>query len=79
MTHDYVLNAARALKEAGAGEGRGEGEPFRFVYVSGEGADTTGKSSQMWARVKVRSSYHALRSGLSDHPCLRSRALLRTT
>ena len=62
MTHDYLLNAARALKEAGAGEGRAEDKPFRFVYVSGEGADPTGKSSQMWARVKVRRRRHSPRS-----------------
>ena len=59
MTHDYLLNAAKALKDAGVGEGRDEGKPFRFVYVSGESADSTGKSSQMWARVKVGiSCYH---------------------
>ena len=55
MTHDYLLRAATALKEAGAGEGRSSDKPFRFVYVSGESADPTEKSSQMWARVKVRS------------------------
>jgi len=52
MTYGYPMAALRALKEAGVGEGRAEDSPFRFVYISGEQADPTGKSSQMWARVK---------------------------
>ncbi|KAI0371356.1 hypothetical protein BV20DRAFT_965552 [Pilatotrama ljubarskyi] len=51
LTYEYTIAAARALKEAGAGS---ESRPFRFVYISGEHADPTGKSSQMWARVKGR-------------------------
>ncbi|TFK88549.1 hypothetical protein K466DRAFT_585456 [Polyporus arcularius HHB13444] len=51
LTYDYTLSAARALKEAGAGS---TDKPFRFVYLSGENADPTGKSGQMWARVKGR-------------------------
>lgn len=50
LTYDYTMSAARALKEAGAGSPE---QPFRFVFVSGEFADPTGKSGQMWARVKV--------------------------
>ena len=50
LTYEYTLSAARALKEAGAGTAE---KPFRFVFISGEGADPTGKSGQMWARVKV--------------------------
>ncbi len=51
LTYDYTLSAARALKEAGAGSAE---KPFRFVFISGEYADPTGQSGQMWARVKVR-------------------------
>ncbi|KAH9926775.1 uncharacterized protein B0H18DRAFT_1005511 [Fomitopsis serialis] len=54
MTHGYLLNAANALKDAGVGEGRKEGDPFRFVFISGENADPTETSVQMWARVKGR-------------------------
>ncbi|KAI0945578.1 hypothetical protein AcW1_001769 [Taiwanofungus camphoratus] len=54
LTHGYVMAAIRAFNEGGVGEGRTEESPFRFVLISGEGTDTTGKSSQMWARVKGR-------------------------
>ncbi|KAH9887272.1 hypothetical protein C8Q73DRAFT_794826 [Cubamyces lactineus] len=51
LTYGYTMAAARALKDAGAGSVE---SPFRFVYVSGDHSDPTGKSSQMWARVKGR-------------------------
>ncbi|TFK88543.1 hypothetical protein K466DRAFT_564693 [Polyporus arcularius HHB13444] len=51
LTYDYTLSAARALKEAGAGSAE---KPFRFVFISGEYADSTGQSGQMWAKVKGR-------------------------
>ena len=62
LTYEYTLSAARALKEAGAGTAE---KPFRFVFISGEGADPTGKSGQMWARVKVCS----VRVGGHDSQC----------
>ncbi|ROO88153.1 uncharacterized protein YbjT (DUF2867 family) [Actinocorallia herbida] len=46
VTYDYALAAARALHAASPA--------LTFVYVSGEGTDSTGKSRQMWARVKGR-------------------------
>ncbi|GJF32468.1 epimerase [Kitasatospora sp. NE20-6] len=46
VTYDYALAAAHALNAANPG--------LAFVYVSGEGTDSTGKSRQMWARVKGR-------------------------
>ncbi|MFJ5776200.1 NAD(P)H-binding protein [Streptomyces sp. NPDC093094] len=46
ITHDYALAAARALIAVSPN--------LTFVYVSGEGTDPTGKSRQMWARVKGR-------------------------
>ncbi len=58
LTYDYPMALIRTLKEAGVGENRPKDKPFRFVYISGEHADTTEKSSQMWARVKV----HIVRS-----------------
>ncbi|KAI0777385.1 hypothetical protein BD413DRAFT_468185 [Trametes elegans] len=51
LTYEYTMAAARALKEAGAGSPE---QPFRFVFISGENADPSGKSGQMWARVKGR-------------------------
>ncbi|MEU9061364.1 NAD-dependent epimerase/dehydratase family protein [Streptomyces sp. NPDC048430] len=46
VTHDYTLAAAHALHTASP--------DLTFCYVSGEGTDPTGKSRQMWARVKGR-------------------------
>lgn len=46
VTHDYAVAAARALHAASPS--------LTFVYVSGEGTDPTGRSRQMWARVKGR-------------------------
>ena len=46
VTYDYTLAAARALHAASPA--------LTFLYVSGEGTDSTGKSRQMWARVKGR-------------------------
>ncbi|GBE89118.1 hypothetical protein SCP_1501210 [Sparassis crispa] len=54
FTHDYLIAAVHAIQEARVGEGRQAESPFRFVYLSGEGADPTGKTTQMWARVKGR-------------------------
>ncbi|KAI0336647.1 hypothetical protein GY45DRAFT_1315239 [Cubamyces sp. BRFM 1775] len=51
LTHGYTMAAARALKDAGAGSAE---NPFNFVYVSGNRADPTEQSGQMWARVKGR-------------------------
>ncbi|MET7746780.1 NAD-dependent epimerase/dehydratase family protein [Streptomyces sp. NPDC005385] len=52
VTHDYTLAAARALNAASPS--------MTFVYVSGEGTDSTGKSRQMWARVKGRTENELL-------------------
>ena len=50
LPYGYTMAAARALKDAGAGSTE---TPFHFVFVSGNRADPTEQSSQMWARVKV--------------------------
>ncbi|MFK4110268.1 NAD-dependent epimerase/dehydratase family protein [Streptomyces sp. NPDC002176] len=46
VTHGYTLAAARALRAASPA--------LTFVYVSGEGTDSSGTSRLMWARVKGR-------------------------
>ncbi|MFE7712728.1 NAD(P)H-binding protein [Streptomyces sp. NPDC057486] len=46
VTYEYALAAAHALIAASPN--------LTFVYVSGEGTDPTGRSRQMWARVKGR-------------------------
>ncbi|KIY53879.1 hypothetical protein FISHEDRAFT_32388 [Fistulina hepatica ATCC 64428] len=48
ITHDSPLAAARAFA------GLSDTGKFNFVYVSGEGADETEKSSTLFARVKGR-------------------------
>ncbi|MCY1649287.1 NAD(P)H-binding protein [Streptomyces sp. NPDC012486] len=52
VTYDYTLAAARALHTANPS--------LTFVYVSGQGTDSTGKSRQMWARVKGRTENELL-------------------
>ncbi|WP_046775852.1 epimerase [Streptomyces yangpuensis] len=46
VTHDLTLAVARPLAAANPG--------MTFVYVSGEGTDSTGRGRSMWARVKGR-------------------------
>ncbi|MER5863262.1 NAD(P)H-binding protein [Kitasatospora sp. NPDC002040] len=51
ITHDYTLAAARALPANPA---------LTFVYVSGEGTDSTEQGRLMWARVKGRTENELL-------------------
>ncbi|WP_331772569.1 NAD(P)H-binding protein (plasmid) [Embleya sp. NBC_00888] len=51
ITHDYTLAAARALPANPA---------LTFVYVSGEGTDSTERGRSMWARVKGRTENELL-------------------
>lgn len=51
VTHDFTLAAARALPVNPA---------LTFVYVSGEGADSTESGRSMWARVKGRTENELL-------------------
>lgn len=44
VTYDMTLRVAGQLKARSS--------QMKFVYVSGAGADSSGKSSQMWARVR---------------------------
>ncbi|OBZ77716.1 hypothetical protein A0H81_02626 [Grifola frondosa] len=64
LTYEYPTAFVRALRDAGVGERRTAGDPFRFVYLSGEQADTTGQARQMWARVKGRAENEL--TGLCD-------------
>jgi hypothetical protein len=59
VTHDYTLAAARALHSASPS--------LTFVYVSGEGTDSTGGSRQMWARVKGRTENDLLAMPMRAH------------
>jgi uncharacterized protein YbjT (DUF2867 family) len=59
ITHDYTLAAARAVSA---------GNPsLTFVYVSGEGTDSTGRSRSMWARVKGRTENELLAMPMRAH------------
>ncbi len=49
ITHDYTLNAAKALSSLGTLQ-----TPFRFIYVSGEGADQSERGRQLFSRIKGR-------------------------
>ncbi|WP_441249590.1 NAD(P)H-binding protein [Kitasatospora sp. McL0602] len=51
ITHDYTLAAARALPA---------NPSLTFVYVSGEGTDSTEHGRLMWARVKGRTENELL-------------------
>lgn len=50
LTYDYTMHFVNSLQEAGRKDRAGE--PFRFVFVSGEGADPSGKSNIKFARIK---------------------------
>lgn len=53
ITYEHPMAFLRAVKEAGVGSNRPADKPFRFVFFSGEMADPTEKSRQMWTRIKV--------------------------
>nr|VWP00476.1 Aspartate aminotransferase (EC [Ganoderma boninense] len=69
MTYTYTMNAAAALKDAGAGSPE---RPFRFVFLSGSHADPNGESRQMWANVKgrVERELPALLEGSNMRACI---------
>ncbi|THU88450.1 hypothetical protein K435DRAFT_830547 [Dendrothele bispora CBS 962.96] len=57
ITYDYVVTMIEALKAGDVAKVREETErkePFRFVYVSGNGADQIEQTSRMFGRVKGR-------------------------
>lgn len=67
FTLGYVQAFLDALKESGrvsqgpsAAAGARSERPFRFLFVSGEGADSTEKSKTLFARIKVRTDFDIL-------------------
>ncbi|KAG0700675.1 hypothetical protein DFH29DRAFT_611355 [Suillus ampliporus] len=50
ITYDYTMHFVNSIQEAGTKDRTGE--PFRFVFISGEGADPSGKRNIMFARIK---------------------------
>ena len=56
FTLEYVKVFVDALQRSGGVASRPENDPFRFVYVSGEGADPEEKSLLLFARIKVSAS-----------------------
>jgi hypothetical protein len=52
ITYDYTMHFVNVLQEALAGT-KDKREPFRFVFISGEGADPSGKSNLKFAKIKV--------------------------
>ncbi|KYK61815.1 hypothetical protein DCS_02959 [Drechmeria coniospora] len=68
ITKDYTLAAAKAFSTLSSSESR----PFRFVYVSGEGAtQTPGRFSAIFARVKGETE-QALADLTAQMPTLRA-------
>ncbi|PIL27785.1 hypothetical protein GSI_10938 [Ganoderma sinense ZZ0214-1] len=69
LTYTYAMNAATALKDAGAGSPE---RPFRFVFISGVQANPKGESRQMWANVKgrVERELPALLEGSNMRACI---------
>jgi hypothetical protein len=57
LTHDWPLAAAEAMAKLPE-----NGEKFKFVYISGEGADPTEKASQMFGRIKGRAEKNLIAS-----------------
>ena len=54
LTYDWPLAAAKAFGEMKGKDSSSGGGRINFVYVSGEGADQTGKARAMFGRVKGR-------------------------
>jgi hypothetical protein len=74
ITYDYLMAAVIALEKGGVGEvtmvedGSAKGRPpFRFVFISGEGADHTQKHMMKFARVMVSASHRPMTLALTLH------------
>ncbi|KAG2044349.1 hypothetical protein BDR03DRAFT_938970 [Suillus americanus] len=50
ITYEYTMHFLNSLQEARTKDKTGE--PFKFVFISGEGADPSGKSDLKFARIK---------------------------
>lgn len=58
ITYDYTLNLAHVLLDLNS--------QFTFIYVSGEGTDSSEKSRMMWARVKGKTENDLLGLGFKQ-------------
>ena len=58
VTKDYAVSVAKTLAEKNAG--------MTFIFISGAGADSTGKSRTMWARVKGEAENAVLQMPFKD-------------
>lgn len=68
LTYDYTMALARTLYK---------GNPeMTFIYVSGEGTDSSGKGRMMWARVKGRTENDLMQMGFRQVFAFRPGAIL---
>jgi uncharacterized protein YbjT (DUF2867 family) len=58
ITHDYAMNLAQVLLDLN--------KQFTFIYVSGEGTDSSEKGRMMWARVKGKTENDLLGLGFKQ-------------
>ena len=58
ITYDYTINLAKVLL--------GLNNQFTFIYVSGEGTDSSEKGRMMWARVKGKTENDLLGLGFKQ-------------
>ncbi|KAK7470863.1 hypothetical protein VKT23_002279 [Stygiomarasmius scandens] len=63
ITYDYTVAMIEALQVGNVSKAREETEgkePFRFVYISGSGADQTEQTSRMFGKIKGRTEKYLL-------------------
>lgn len=68
ITYDYTLSLARTLLELN--------QDMTFIYVSGQGTDSTEKGRMMWARVKGKTENDLLNLGFKNAYMFRPGAII---
>jgi uncharacterized protein YbjT (DUF2867 family) len=68
MTYDYSLSLAKTLHQ--------QNPNMTFIYVSGQGTDSTEKGRQMWARVKGKTENDILKLGFEQAFMFRPGAII---
>ncbi len=68
ITYDYTLALARTLYA--------HSSEMTFIYVSGQGTDSTEKGRMMWARVKGKTENHVLNMGFEQAFAFRPGAII---
>ncbi len=68
MTYDYTLGLARPLFQLNPG--------MTFIYVSGQGTDSSEKGRSMWARVKGKTENDILKLGFKQAFAFRPGAII---